>query len=123
MQYVKKSRLPIWAWILIIAIFATIIVAATLHLVGIIDLGFLGVWFLGTFQWAGVDIVNASMVTILYTAGLGLFFYFIIKYFVGQKVVIPTAQPQYNAQVGLAQPTIYQTEEKKPQQPQEVTSK
>jgi hypothetical protein len=105
MQYIKKSRLPIWATLLLIIIAVAVIVAVTLHFAGILDLSIVGVWYQGVFYWGSVEIVNALILTIVVLAGVGGLVYFVTKYVIGQRVIVQN-QPAYQPQVGLTSPTL-----------------
>lgn len=96
MQYIKKSKVPLAAWILLIALFVSVIVLVVLHFVGIIDLSFVAVMFLGVFQWAGADIVNAVLVSAGGITLVVLVDYTIRKYFVGQKILTQQIVPPYD---------------------------
>ena len=96
MQYIKKSKVPLSVWILLIVVFVSIIALITLHFVGIIDLSFLAAWFIGTFAWAGSDIVNAVLLSLGIVTGTILIDYAIRKYIIGTKMLALTTQPSYD---------------------------
>ena len=94
-----RSRIPLKFWLIIMVAFVIVAILATLHFAGIIDLSFFGVWFLGAFSWASVDIMNG----LILLAGIGVPFailgWALQKYVFGVKVVpgvVNTGQPIYN---------------------------
>ena len=101
-----KKPIPTWV-ILLIIVAVAIMVAAILHLTGIVDLSFISTGYLSVFMWASADIVNAITFTAIFAASVGITCFLIAKrkYITGQKVTVMNPAT-YNPQVGLTNPTM-----------------
>jgi hypothetical protein len=111
-----KNRAPLWVWALLLGLVIIVAVLATLHFVGIVDLTFLGDWFMGAFSWASLSIINGGLLF----AGIFIFgaacFWFYKAYIVGVKIsntqgqqqgytpvpTYPTQQPQNGSETKIS---------------------
>jgi len=85
-----KKKASIWAYVLIALILVSVIALAVLHLVGFIDLSFLGEGFMGIMAWGATDVTNGIMLGGGFFAGGVLAYYVFKTYLVGTKVPITT---------------------------------
>jgi hypothetical protein len=90
----KKKKSPL-VWVFIIMIIVAIVIVAvlaTLHNpdtdAPYLDLTPVTDAVLGFYMWASIDITNAAIATVGLMVAGALFYYIIIKYFVGQKVTV-----------------------------------
>ena len=81
-----KTKLSKSAYILIAIAVIAIIALPLLHVVGVIDLSFIGNGFMAVMMWAAADGMNG----VLFVSGIfisgALFYYAIKKYVIGTKV-------------------------------------
>ena len=100
-----KTKMSKSAYILIAILVVAIIALPILHVVGIIDLSFIGAAFMSVMMWAAADALNG----VLFVAGIfvsgALVYYALKKYVIGTRVPIA---PAYNP-IGQA---ISQTQQK-----------
>lgn len=89
----QKKKMSKSAWLLIFLAIAAVIAVIITASLGIIDLSPVSNVYLAVFSWAGVDIVNAILLSLgLFMFGV-LVYYAITKYIIGNKVT--TTLPAY----------------------------
>ena len=90
-----KTKMSKSAYVLIAIVIVAIIALPILHVVGLIDLSFIGAAFRSVMGWAAADALNG----VLFTAGVfvagALVFYVLKKYIIGTKISGTAAIP-YN---------------------------
>jgi hypothetical protein len=88
----QKRKKSVLVWVLIILVISLIVGFALAHVLGVIDLSFVGDGFLGVKMWSSMQVVNALLETTGWIA-LGVLGYWIAtKYFIGQKVTLAQQQ-------------------------------
>ena len=90
----QKKKKSIWLWVLIVLAFSAIIIAAVLHMLGIINLSFIATGFLALQQWSALATTNAILLDVgLIFLGIGIY-YILLTYFIGVKTTMNVGQPQ-----------------------------
>jgi hypothetical protein len=81
------------AYVLLALLVVAIIALPILHMVGWIDLSFIGVGFMATLLWASDSILNGALFVAGVFAGGALCYYILKKYIIGTQ--IPTTVGAY----------------------------
>ena len=90
MSMIKKKKVSIWADILIALLLVSVIVLAVLHIMGAVDLSFIGEGFLGVLTWASTDAMNGALLFAgVFTGGI-LTCYVFMAYLIGTKISTTT---------------------------------
>lgn len=92
---VTKTKMSKSAWVLVALIIVAIISLPILHIVGVIDLSFLGEGFMGIMTWASTEALNGALLLAGVFVGGMLTYYTLKKYFIGTKIPLTTQYPTY----------------------------
>jgi hypothetical protein len=85
-----KTKMSKSAYVLIAIVVVAIITLPILHVVGILDLSFIGAAFMGVMMWGAADALNGILlIGGVFVAG-ALTYYVLKKYLIGTKVPITT---------------------------------
>ena len=113
MMQTVRSRIPLKFWFIIMILFVTVAILATLHFAGIFDLSFIGVAFLGTYMWASVDIMSGIILLVIIALPFTFLGFALQKYVFGHKIttgaLTNTGQSVYtpaNAPIPTVKPQV-----------------
>lgn len=91
---ILKSKMSKSAYVLIAILICVIIALPILHLVGVIDLSFIGDGFTGILVWGSEGVLNGVLLLGGFFAAGALFYYALKKYILGTQV--PATAGVYN---------------------------
>lgn len=99
-----KRKMSTSAWILVALLIIAVISLPILHMVGILDLSFIGDGFLNILAWGATDALNGALMLGGAFVGGALFYYTLKTYFIGTQIsstvtpYVPTGQTISNNQ-------------------------
>jgi len=90
-----KKKMSTSAYILIALMIITVVSLPILHVVGVLDLSFIGIGFENILMWAATDTLNGVILIGGVFVGGALFFYIVKTYLLGTQISTTTVG-QYN---------------------------
>ena len=99
-----KKKMSTSAYVLIALLIIAIVSLPILHLVGVLDLSFLGLALQDIMMWAATDALNGILLVSGVFVGGALTWHVIKTFLVGTKIPIPQYTQPYNMQNTVSNP-------------------